>query len=277
MIMESFYLVVSKIGWPLAAPGNVFVILAIAAWVCHVANWLRLSRLLLSISGSLLLLVGTLPVGEWLLAPLENRFSANAALPPDPAGVIVLGGVVDPVLSEAWGQTEVGEAAERLTALVYLANLYPDAQLIFTGGSGSLSETQFKEADYVRFLFQQLAPQERVILYESLSRNTEENVRNSKTIINPKPGEDWILISSAFHMPRAVGVFCQANWPVVPYPVDHRTQRGKLLRMSFHFSANLRIMELAMREWMGLLTYRLTGRSDRLLAGDQNQCSVSKI
>ena len=273
--MENLFFVSSKLGWALIAPGNFFVILAVAAWICLVANWIRLSRLLLSISALLLLLVGTLPVGEWLLAPLEKQFSANAALPRSPAGVIVLGGAVDPALSEAWGQTETGEAAERLIAMVYLANLYPDAQMIFTGGSGSVSETEYKEADYVRFLFEQLAPRDRAILYESQARNTEENVRNSKALINPKPNEDWVLVSSAFHMPRAVGAFCQAGWPVVPYPVDHRTQQGRLLRLSFDFGTNLRILELALHEWVGLLAYRLTGRSDRLLAGDQNQCSAA--
>ena len=87
---------------------------------------------------------------------------------------------MNPVISEAWGQTEMGEAAERITALLYMANLYPDSQLIFTGGSGSISEQSFREADYIRFLFEELSLGERAILFESESRNTEENVAIAK-------------------------------------------------------------------------------------------------
>ncbi len=273
--MENLYLAASKTGWEFITLGNLFVILVLVAWICLAANWLRLSRLLLSVSALLLLLVSALPVGEWLLAPLEHRFSTNTALPPAPEGIIILDGAIDPVLSEAWGQTEIGEAAEQLTTLLYLANLFPDAQLVFISGSASISQTKYKEADNVRFLFEQFALQDRGIFDENHSLKTEENVSTSKTLINPEPNEEWILVSSAFHMPRAVGVFCQADWPVVPYPVDHRSQRGKLMRLNFDFSANLRILELAIREWLGLLTYRLTGRSDRLLAGDQNQCGIN--
>ena len=274
MSMENPFFIGSKFGWLLFSPGNALTLLTVFAWLCLVFGWLKLSRSFLSSVVLLMLITCTLPVGEWLLAPLENRFSANPALPISPTGIIVLGGAVDPVMSEAWGQTESGEAAERVTTLLYMANLYPDSQLIFTGGSGLISEQSLKEADYVRFLFEELSLDERAILFESESRNTEENVMNSKALLNPQPDQDWILVTSAFHMPRAVGVFCQANWPVIPYPVDHRSNRNNLLRLSLDFSKNLSLLEEAAHEWVGLIAYRITGRTDRFMAGDHNQCSI---
>ena len=272
--MENPFFIGSKFGWLLFSPGNALTFLTVFAWLSLVFGWLKLSRSFLSSVVFLMLITCTLPVGEWLLAPLENRFSANPALPIAPTGIIVLGGAVDPVISEAWGQTEIGEAAERVTTLLYLANLYPDSQLIFTGGSGFISEQSFKEADYVRFLFEELSLDERAILFESESRNTEENVMNSKALLNPQPDQDWILVTSAFHMPRAVGVFCQANWPVIPYPVDHRSNRNNLLRLSLDFSKNLSLLEEAAHEWVGLIAYRITGLTDRFITGDHNQCSI---
>jgi len=272
--MESVIFFASKIVWALITPGSLLVILGMAAWLSLIAGWQKMSRFFLSLTALFLLLLGTLPLGEWLISTLENRFAANAALPMSPTGVIVLGGAVNPALSDTWGQTEIGDGAERLTAFMYLANLYPDAQLVFTGGSGSLTEQANKEADYTRFLFEQLDMGERAIIYESESRNTAENALHSKTLLNPQAGEEWILITSAFHMPRAVGVFCQAGWPVNPYPVDHYSYKDELLRLDYRFSNNLRTLETAIREWVGLLAYRVTGRTDRLLPGDQNACGI---
>ena len=272
--MGSVFFFTSKIVWALITPGSLLVILGMFAWLSLVAGWQKISRLFLSLTALFLLLVGTLPLGEWLISPLENRFAANAALPMNPAGVIVLGGAVNPALSDTWGQTEIGDAAERLTAFIYLANLYPDTQLVFTGGSGSLTEQAYKEADYTRFLFEQLDIGDRAIIYESESRNTAENALHSMKLLNPQAAEEWILITSAFHMPRAVGVFCQAGWPVTPYPVDHYSDKGELLRVDYRFSDNLRTLETAIHEWVSLLAYRITRQTDRLLPGDQNQCGV---
>ena len=274
MSVDNPFFIGSEFGWLLASPGNALTLLTMFAWLFLVVGWLKLSRSFLSIVVLFMVLTCTFPLGEWLLAPLENRFSANPALPISPTGIIVLGGAVNPVMSEAWGQTEIGEAAERVTTLLYMTNLYPDAQVIFTGGNGNTSEQNFKEADYVRFLFEELSFGEQAILFESESRNAEENVAHSQALVNPRPDQDWILITSAFHMPRAVGVFCQSNWPVIPYPVDHRSNRGNLLRLSLSFTTNLRLLEEAVNEWVSLIAYRISGRTDRLIAGDNNQCSI---
>ena len=128
-----------------------------------------------------------------------------------------------------------------------------------------------------RILFDQLGLAERAIIYESESRNTAENARNSKELVAPEAGENWLLITSAFHMPRSIGVFCRQGWPVQPYPVDHATQKGNLARMEFAFENNLSLLNTAIKEWVGLIAYRLSGRTDRFLAGDNNSCMATVI
>lgn len=270
--MDTVFFIASKLIWALISPDSLIVILGAGAWFALVVGWTKLSRHLLAACALLLISVAAFPVGEWLIYPLENRFPANAALPAQADGIIVLGGSMDPTKSEAWGQSEIGAAAERLTTLMYMAQLYPQAQIVYTGGSGSVTNQQFKEADYARFLFEQLNMGERAILYETESRNTAENASNSKVLVNPSPSQEWILVTSAFHMPRSVGIFCQAQWPVTAYPVDHYSRRGDLLRLNFAFADNLGVLRTAMREWVGLIAYRITGRTDRLLASSDNQC-----
>ena len=273
--MDTAFFFASKIVWALISPDSLIVILGVGAWIALRFGWVRLSRHLLSACAFLLLVISCLPVGEWLLAPLENRFAANAALPTQVEGIVVLGGFLDPGMSNAWNQAELGSAADRLTAFQYLARLYPDAQLVFTGGSGRVTQQEFKEADSAQFLMEQLGMTSRPIVFESESRNTSENAIHSKQLVTPTTGANWILVTSAFHMPRAVSVFCKQDWPVYPYPVDHYSLQGNLLRLNFEFSVNLSILRNAMREWVGLFAYRVTGRSAQLLPGDGNHCGYA--
>ncbi len=274
--MDSVFFLASKIIWALISPDSLIVILGIAAWLALVVGWQKLGRRLLSLCVLLLIVIGFLPVGEWLLSPLERRFSANTALPAAADGIIVLGGAIAPSRSQAWNQVQLGAGADRMTNFVYLANLYPGAQLVFTGGSGSVLEQEYKEADSAQTLLNQLALQDRAIIYESESRNTAENAANSYALVTPSADENWILVTSAFHMPRAVGVFCAQDWPVTPYPVDYYSERNRLLRIEFAFAENLTELRTAIREWVGLIAYRVTGRSAQLLPGDGRHCGLEQ-
>lgn len=274
--MDTVFFIASKVVWAIISPDSLIVLLGVSAWLALIFGWQKFSRRLLSVCALLLLVIGFLPVGEWLIAPLENRFAANAALPAQADGIIVLGGAISPYNSAAWGQPELGPGADRLTNFLYLASLYPSAQLVFTGGSGSVTEQEFKEAEAARILFDQLGMADRAIIYESESRNTFENAENSKALLTPGPDEEWVLITSAFHMPRAIGVFCQHDWIVTPYPVDHYSKKGDLLRIEFSFAGNLGQLVVAIREWVGLVAYRVTGRSNQFLPGDGNYCGAEE-
>jgi uncharacterized SAM-binding protein YcdF (DUF218 family) len=275
--MDTVFFLASKVIWALISPDNLIVILGVSAWIAATLKWQKVSRSLLASCALLLALIGFFPVGEWLISPLENRFATNAALPSEVDGIIVLGGAISPLMSSIWQQPELSGGADRVTNFLYLARLYPNAQLVFTSGSGTVTEQEFKEAEMAQILLDQLGLDERAIIFESESRNTSENARNSKELITPENNETWLLITSAFHMPRSIGVFCQEQWIVQPYPVDHYSQKGNLFRVNFSFSANLSVLKIAVREWVGLIAYRVNGRSDRLLPGRENNCSATGV
>lgn len=263
--MDTVFFWISKLVWLVISPDSLLFLLVVGGWLCLVLHWQKMGRRLIALAALLFLLIGFLPLGEWLIAPLENRFPTNPALPATVDGVIVLGGTVDPELSVLWGQPEISDAAERLTAFVDLANRYPAARLVFTGGSGSLLQQEHKEADVVDEVFFQLGYVNHPVQFEGESRNTYENAVNSKQLVHPVPGETWLLVTSAFHMPRSVGVFCAQQWPVLPYPVDHISRRGQLWRVEFDVLNHLNKLDTALREWLGLAAYRFSGKTSSLL------------
>lgn len=269
---DSVFFTISKLAWALLSPDSIIVLLALGGWLFLISGRHKAARTLIALCTLLLLCLSFLPVGDWLLAPLEKRFPANVALPAQADGIIVLGGAIDPVLSAAWQQAELGGSAERVTTFVYLANLYPDAQLVYSGGSGDLLRQQQREADFAPYLLRQLGLRDRAIVFESESRNTWENAVNSQQLLDIRPDQEWILVTSAFHMPRAVGVFCQRGWEVTPYPVDHWSESGNLWRVQFGLLGNLGELRTALREWLALIAYRVSGRSERLLPSAGNQC-----
>lgn len=274
--MDTFFFITSKLLWAVFSPDSLLLMLGVGAWFACVIGKVQLSRRLGSVLAFSLIMIGFLPVGEWLIAPLENRFPANVALPANSKGVIVLGGAISPTLSSIWGQPELNAAAERLTSFNYLANLYSDAQLVFSGGNGFIAEQQHKEADTAQVFFEQLGLNDRAILFEGDSRNTIENVKNSKALVNPAANDNWILVTSASHMPRAVGIFCQQDWEITPYPVDHRSRTGALLRLNFNFAENLTLLKSATREWLGLIAYRAFGHSNQLLPSSDSFCAAAQ-
>jgi len=212
-----------------------------------------------------LAILGLSPIGNALIIPLEERFPRWDATRGAPDGIIVLGGVISPDVSSARDEVALNEAAERLTVVAELARRYPDARIVFSGGSGALIYDEGAEAPLALRLLESFGiPRTRITL-EDRSRNTVENAVLSKAIAQPKPGERWLLVTSAHHLPRAVGVFRKAGFPVEAYPVDWRTRGPEdALRPFASVGDGLRRSDTAVREWVGLAVYWLTGRSSQL-------------
>ena len=221
-------------------------------------------KLLLTSVTTFLIIISLFPIGEWLLYPLESRFQANPNLPEKIDGVIVLSGSENAELSHTWKQVELNEAAERNLAFLSLGKKHPTAKLIFTGGTGSLTKQEYKGADVARKLFKQQEFDTHRITFERESRNTYENAIYSKKIIKLNEKENWILITTSWHMPRSIGVFCKASWPVIPYPVDHKTNKDNLLRIDFNLANNLSVLKTGIKEWLGLFAYYLSGKTTSL-------------
>ncbi|WP_375460537.1 YdcF family protein [uncultured Enterovirga sp.] len=263
---------VSKVAGYLATPSNLLVILALLGALAGARRWGR--RLCLA---SLLLLafLGLAPAGFWLLLPLENRFPAFGDDSGSVAGVIVLGGAVHPNTGFARGQLVVGDAAERVIAMADLARRYPQARIVFSGGNGALIKGGKPEADAVERFAPTLGIEASRIIFENRSRTTAENAGEVRRLVTPQPGERWLLVTSAWHMPRAMGVFRAVGFAVTPYPVDYRSgARSDLLAAGSSMASSIDRFDLAVREWVGLVIYRLSGRSEALFPGPSSPSPV---
>jgi uncharacterized SAM-binding protein YcdF (DUF218 family) len=224
----------------------------------RLASWLIVTSLVL------IALVGYSPLGRILLLPLEERFPPWDASRGAPDGIVVLGGAISPDISRARGIVVLNGSAERLTVTAELAHRYPNAR-IFTGGSGSLDPTAPLEAPLAVKEFEALGVAHERITAEEQSRNTIENAVFSRLLADPKPGERWVLVTSASHMPRAIAAFRAAGFPVEAYPVNWYTQgRRDAAKLFTSFAGGLAMTDYAVHEWFGLAAYWLTGRTSEL-------------
>lgn len=257
--------VLSKLFGLLTAPMNLVLLCLVGLCVLGFTRWRRLQRGLLLLLTVLLLAVAVIPWSTLVIEPLEDRF-APPQLPDAVTGIVVLGGALDPVVSAARDQVSAGGAVERVTALVTLGRRYPQAKLIFSGGSGSLTTQALKEAPVAQRFLDELGFDHSRVVFEDQSRNTRENALLSKQLMEPQPGETWVLVTSALHMPRSVGTFRAAGWTVVPYPVDYLTT-GRPRGLGFDLGGAVSKLDAGLHEWLGLAYYRWQGWSDSLFPG----------
>ena len=209
-----------------------------------------------------LLLVSMFPIGELLLRPLEAEFPPRAAAA-HIDGIVVLGGVEDSRVTASWGQPQLNAAAERITAAAALAIQHPNARLVFSGGSGRLRDTVVGRPEIPSValdVFVSLGIDPERITWEDQSRNTAENAQFSFEAVGPAPGETWVLVTSAFHIGRALASFEAAGWvTMTPYPVDYRTGNFSEA-IGWNLSGNLEVLNIAIKEWVGRFAYRVSGR-----------------
>jgi uncharacterized SAM-binding protein YcdF (DUF218 family) len=234
-------------------PSNTMVSLGLAGIALLAIGYSRAGRWMLVASILLIAAVGILPIGSGLALPLEERFPRWDTTRGAPTGIVVLGGgAIRSDISADRGLIALGAAADRIIATVELARRYPSAHVVFVGRS---------EADFVIQFFEKLGvPQNRIIV-ERKSRNTAENAAFAEQLVMPKPGERWLLVTSAMHMPRAVGVFRKEGFAVEAYPVDYRTAGTKVQwTLSSALMGGISLMDSAVHEWTGLLVYWITGR-----------------
>jgi uncharacterized SAM-binding protein YcdF (DUF218 family) len=261
------FFVLSKTLGIMLLPTNLLILLGILGVLLLATRFAALGRKLLIASMLMLAICGFLPLGNLLLYPLENRFSPWDAARGAPDGIVVLGGPIDPDLSAAHDTPVISSAPDRIVATAELARKYPNARIVFSGGSADLISPDAKEADFAVEIFEALGIDKTRVIVERRSRNTYENAAFSKALVVPKPGERWLLVTSAFHMPRAVGLFRKAGFAVEPYPVDWRVGEGSDVVALSQAAAGLARTDTAMREWIGLLAYWLNGKTDALFPG----------
>ncbi len=250
-------------------PSSVFLLLVLAAcpflMVGTTARW-GLGLLIAGVVG--LAACAFTPVGTWLLRPLEDRFPPMNAIGEPVDGIVLLGGAIDLPTSLDRGMPALNSRAERIVTFVALARRYPSAQLLVTGGNPDLFMTRGTEADVTRVLIEELGLSPRRVTFERSSRNTHEIALFSKRLVHLKPGQRWLLITSAADMPRAVGCFRAIGWPVIPVPVDYHTQQNSA-GWAPGLLKGLEKANWATHEWIGLLYYRLRGWTGSLFPGPE--------
>jgi uncharacterized SAM-binding protein YcdF (DUF218 family) len=262
------FFVLSKTLGIMLLPTNFLIGVGVVGAILLMTRFARLGRALAVASIVLLAICAFSPLGNWLLYPLEQRFPPWDAARGAPDGIIVLGGSIDADISAERGTPVVRSAADRIIAAAALARRYPNARVVFSGGSANLFANDAREADYAGAIFDTLGIAKSRLIMERRSRNTQENAEFSKALVAPKDGERWLLVTSAFHMPRSIGLFRKAGFAVEPYPVDWRVGgREDLFTFSKFAMDGLAQTDIAMREWIGLLAYRLSGKIDDLLPG----------
>ena len=259
------FFVAAKILGFFALPSNILISLGLIGIVVMATRFARAGRRLSVTALILLAIAGLSPLGNAIILPLEERFPPWDSSRGAPTGIISLGGALDTVVSPARGEVALNEAAERLTAMAELVRRYPEAHIVFSGGSGRLIYDGATEAEFAVRLFESFGIAKSRIILESKSRDTDENARFTKELLLPKPGERWLLVTSAHHMPRSIGVFRADGFSVEAYPVDFRTRGAiDLLRPFSNVGDGLRRTDTAAREWVGLVVYWMTGRRAEL-------------
>ena len=257
--------IAAKIILVLAQPSNLAVFLMAVGLVLYrfrpsAARWP------IALGFSWIAIAGFLPLGNALVLPLEQRFENRQPTLAVGAvtGIIVLGGFEDGRVTSSRGGLAINEAAERLTEAVRIGRLHPSLKIVFTGGVGDLFGGSDAGAAVRQYFLDAGISPERIII-ENLSRDTYENAILTRRILKPAQNDRWLLVTSAYHMARAIGAFRQAGFNVISFPVDFRTRgAGDLLRFPGSVAAGLLRADLAVKEWIALISYRIAGRSSAL-------------
>ena len=261
------FFIVSKVGWYLVQPLVVLLLGQVLGIVLLLLRFPKSGLGLMTATTALFAVICLSPLGLVMMSLLENRFP-KPTLPERVSGIVVLGGSFDTIIARTRDEPELNDAADRVTGAVALARRYPEARLIFSGGAANILAEDITESAVAQRFFKEMGlPPERLEI-EDQSRNTIENARFSRRIADPQLGETWLLVTSAYHMPRSVGCFRAEGFDVLAYPVDYSTPTGaEIYRPSTATIRNAEKVHFAIREYLGLLAYRVSGRIDRWLPG----------
>ena len=260
-----FYL--SKIFWFFIQPLNLAIFLLLAGLVAAAFGRRRLAASGSMLAFLILALSAWTSLGAMMLNPLEERF-AKPPLPQKVDGIVVLGGGFEGAINLVRGGYELNSGGDRMVETAILARRFPEAKVVVSGGTGELFLDGEGDADTAPRLLSALGVSADRLILENKSRNTYENAVFTRQMVAPKPGETWLLVTSAFHMPRAKALFDKAGFPTIPWPVDYRTSGKEGIGLFRDNPADsLQVTTMAIREWIGLAAYWLSGRIDRPFPG----------
>ncbi|GGA43401.1 YdcF family protein [Pelagibacterium lentulum] len=244
-------------------PSNILLLVLLVALGFWLLKFRKTAATLGIASIAGMVLAAWSPIGVAALSILEDRFPRQP-LPSEISGIILLGGAVDTHISHDRDALTLNEAGERVIETRMLAERYPNAAIFLSGGGGHLfDDGSLTESELARQALIAAGVEDDRIEMEERSRNTCENARETAVALGDRASGTWLLVTSASHMPRAVGCFRAASLAVIPYPVDFRTKSGNI-NWSATASSGLSAVDLAAHEWIGLVTYRMAGLTEEL-------------
>ena len=251
---------VAKLGWTILAPSHLVLWLVLATAIALIAGRARLGRWLAIVTALALFVFGVLPTGDWLAQRLENQYPRPASLPAHIDGIVTLGGGLGDDILEVRQAPAAALSEARLVSTFELARRYPTARVVFSGGWG-----RHADARAAAYVFGQMGLDPVRLTLEPRSRDTFENLLFTRRLVQPKPGEVWVLATSAIQMPRAMMVARQLGWQLIPWPTDYLTrprQRVRPLPDYLDVAGNLLRADMALHEEIGLVAYQMRGHGE---------------
>ena len=258
----SFYL--SKILWLIINPFNIILFLIFIGCIFHLYYRSFIHRILYFLALLIFIITAILPTGKFMMYQLEKNFHTQIILPKQIDGIVILAGATNPELSSEHENINLNGAVERLTESIQLIHKYSSAKIVFSGGSGSIYNQDFSHAKVAREFFQYLGVDTSKIIFESKSRNTYESILFSRKIAKPLPNENWLLVTSGWHMNRSINIGKKLEWEFIPYAVDFHSLKKISWMPSFNFLSNMGKFQSASHEWVGLVAYYLMGRTSKI-------------
>jgi uncharacterized SAM-binding protein YcdF (DUF218 family) len=255
----SWFFPASKAFEFLTAPSHILLWLVLGAAAALLLGHVHAARILGVLAAALFVLIGVAPLSSVLAQPLENRYPRRP-LPAQVAGIVTLGGGLATSTLMTRGAPGTAPSLDRVVSAYELARLHPEARVVFSGGWGQYADAIAARDDFLRM---GLDPA-RLIL-EDRSRNTYENLALTQALTRPRPGETWVLATSAIQLPRAMAVARRVGWTMVPWPTDYRTDSGSPWFDGgwFAIGGNLRLADEVAHEWIGLAVYGAAGMAGK--------------
>ncbi len=250
--------------WSALGPSQVLALVLILGALLLATGRDRLGRRLCILGGGALFLFGLLPVSHYLVGPLEQRFP-QPMLPAQIAGIVLLAGSERPSTTASHGEPQLNAHAVRYTTTLRLARQYPQARIVFVGGPPRNARTgELDQSGVARLLLPQMGLDPARLSYDERSSDTCDSAANAQARVRPQPGEHWVVVTSAVHLPRTVACFRAVGWEVIPQPADFQVVMGSTNPGVFEVAHNLMLLDLGLHEWLGLVYYRLSGRTRTL-------------
>jgi len=261
--------ILSKLFWLAVQPLSLAFLLSAVSALLAFTGFRRTGGIAAALAALVLFVTLYTTAGGVALQVLEARFAKPSEEPREVSCILILGGAMENEVTTSRGGVEFNQAAERFVEPLRLALRHPGARILVSGGDGSISGAYEGEASASERLFSAFGiPPDRLVK-ENASRTTYENAQQTKDLLAREGITDCLLVTSAFHMPRSMGLFRRAGIPVTPWPVDYRT--SGILRLGFDFTqttSNAQLTSTAVREWLGLLGYYATGRIDSVFPAE---------